>query len=80
MEFYGAHNIQPFFTIRKSLTLNQFLRTFLHERKMASTVILCDNLWLVLFFPVTRCDFSYLAMNCDYIWHTTTYLYTLGTG
>ncbi len=45
----------------------KFLRTILREQKMARTVIVCDELWLVFFLLVTRCDFSYLAMNCDYI-------------
>jgi hypothetical protein len=70
MEFYGANSIQTFYTIGKSLT-NSYELFYVNRKwpELIFYVTSCDLIWG--FFGM-RCDFSYLAMNCDYIWYTTT--------
>jgi hypothetical protein len=69
MEFDGANNIQPFFVIRKSCN-NSYELFYMSGKwtELLSSVTSCD----LFFFLVVRCDFSYLAMNCNCIWYTTT--------
>ncbi len=76
MEFYSSHNIQPFLQLENPEPTPANFSMWMEN---SQNYHLMWQVVLVFLFLVTRCDFSYLAMNCNYIRYTNTYLHTVGT-